>query len=89
MISLTHGELVEPSIAHTVFLPRAFDPFCDAYVETITRMSSDELINLPKLNDIEFLDQLTRGVDTIPGRNIYKNHYISAILLNITKQSSA
>jgi hypothetical protein len=27
---------------------------------------------LPQLNDTEFLDQLFRGVDTIPGRNNYK-----------------
>ena len=72
VMSLTHGTVMEPSIAHTVFLPRAFDPFCDTYVEIVTRMSADELIHLPKLNDTEFLDQLARGVDTIPGKNIYK-----------------
>jgi hypothetical protein len=70
--SSTHGTMAEPSIAHTVFLPREFDPFCDTYVETVTRMSSDELMYLPQLNDTEFLDQLFRGVDTIPGRNNYK-----------------
>ena len=69
MISLVHGTVMEPSIAHTVFLPREFDPFCDSYTETITRMTADELMNLPKLSNIEFLDQLTRGVDTIPGKN--------------------
>jgi hypothetical protein len=72
MMSLSYGTEVEPSIANIVFLPCAFDPFCDIYVETVTRMSADELMHLPKLNDTEFLDQLVRGVDAIPCKNIYK-----------------
>jgi hypothetical protein len=51
-----------------VFLPREFDPFCDTYVETITRMSRNELMNIPQLSDIEFLDQVTRGVDSVLGK---------------------
>jgi hypothetical protein len=67
-MSVTHGMIVEPSIAHSVFLPREFDPFCDTYVETITRMSRNELMNIPQLSDIEFLDQVTRGVDSVLGK---------------------
>ena len=66
--SLTDGTMGELSIAHSVFLPREFDPFCDTYLETVTRLRTDELMHLPKLNDGEFIDQLVRGVDTIPGK---------------------
>ncbi|CAF4292482.1 unnamed protein product, partial [Adineta steineri] len=68
-LSLTNGATQEPSIAHTVFLPREFDPFCDNYLETVTRMNTSELMNLPKLNDAEFLDQLARDIDTLPATN--------------------
>jgi hypothetical protein len=67
-MSVTHGTIVEPSIAHSVFLPREFDPFCDTYVEKITRMSANGLLNIPQLSDIEFLDQVTRGVDSVLGK---------------------
>ena len=67
-MNLTHGMTTELSIAHSVFLPRAFDPFCDTYVETITRMSANELLNVPQLNDTEFFDQLTRGIDSVVGK---------------------
>ncbi|CAF1508175.1 unnamed protein product, partial [Adineta steineri] len=65
-LSLTNGATQEPSIAHTVFLPREFDPFCDNYLETVTHMNTNELMSLPKLNDAEFIDQLARGIDTLP-----------------------
>lgn len=67
ILSLTNATISEPSIAHTVFLPQVFDPFRDTYLETVTRMSINELMQLPKLNDTEFLDELMRGMDSLPG----------------------
>jgi hypothetical protein len=68
VLGSTDGTTVEPSIAHSVFLPPEFDPFVDSYMDAVTRMSSAELMRLPKLSDMEFLDQLTRGIDSIPGK---------------------
>ena len=48
------------------FVPRALDPFCDDYLETVTRMSMEELNQLSKLADDELLDQLAEGVYSIP-----------------------
>jgi hypothetical protein len=78
-MSLTDGTRIEPSIAHSVFLSGEFDPFCDKYVDTITRMSASELIRLPKLSDAEFLNQLARGIDTIPGKTsvLHKRYCIN------------
>ncbi|CAF4919220.1 unnamed protein product, partial [Rotaria magnacalcarata] len=42
------------------------DPYVDSYMTTIASMSTKEMMNLPKLSDADFLDQLTRGNDTIP-----------------------
>ena len=72
-VSLTDGAIVEPSIAHSVFLSSEFDPFCDSYVKAITRMSVNELMQLPKLSDNEFLNQLARGVNSIPGKKSLRN----------------
>ncbi|CAM4950534.1 unnamed protein product [Rotaria socialis] len=42
------------------------DPYVDSYMTTIASMSTREMMNLPKLSDSEFLDQLTRRYDAIP-----------------------
>jgi hypothetical protein len=67
-MSITDGITTEPSIARSVFLPREFDPFCDKYLETVTRMSVKELLRLPKLSDAEVLDQLAQGIYTISSK---------------------
>ena len=67
-MSITDGKSTEPSIAHSVFLPREFDPFRNTYVETVGRMNMNELMRLPKLNDTEFLNQLTQGSNSRGGK---------------------
>ena len=52
-------------------VPRALDPFRDDYLETITRMSMEELNQLPRLADAELLDQLARNIYSLPGQNVY------------------
>ncbi|CAF0851874.1 unnamed protein product [Adineta ricciae] len=65
VVNATFGLVADSSISRSFFLPRALDPFCDEYVETVTRMSLNELMSMPQLNDTEFLDQLARGIDSV------------------------
>lgn len=67
-MNATFGLAIDSSISRSFVLPRALDPFCDEYVETVTRMSSTELMSMPQLNDTEFLDQLARGIDSVLGK---------------------
>jgi len=67
-INLIDGTTAEPSIAHSVFLLREFDPFSDIYLETVTRMNASELMHLPKLSDTQFLNALNRGIDILPNK---------------------
>ena len=70
MINATFGFVADSSISRSFLLPRALDPFCDDYLETVTRMSLTELMSMPQLNDTEFLDQLARGIDSVLGKRI-------------------
>ncbi|CAF0808871.1 unnamed protein product [Adineta ricciae] len=65
VVNATSGLVADSSISRSFFLPRASDPFCDEYVEIVTRMSLTELMSMPQLNDTEFLDQLARGIDSV------------------------
>ncbi|CAF5045436.1 unnamed protein product, partial [Rotaria sp. Silwood1] len=56
----------KPSNPRFIFMSPESDPFVDSYMKTISRMSTKEIMNLPKLSDVEFLDQLERGYDFIP-----------------------
>ncbi|CAF3966152.1 unnamed protein product, partial [Rotaria sp. Silwood1] len=58
----------KPSNPRFIFMSPESDPFVDSYMKTISRMSTKEIMNLPKLSDVEFLDQLERGYDFIPGK---------------------
>lgn len=69
-VSLAHGSALDSSLSQSLFLPRALDPFQDDYLETITRMSTEELNQLPRLADEELLDQLARNIYSISGQNV-------------------
>ncbi|CAF0954722.1 unnamed protein product [Didymodactylos carnosus] len=52
-----------------VFLPAytSINPFSDLYTKTIFRMDKTFLMRIPKLDDNEFMLNLARGVDNMPG----------------------
>ncbi len=51
------------SIAHTLFVDPSEDPFLDPYIETVSRMSTKEIMAIPKMNDNEFLQYLLNDDD--------------------------
>lgn len=68
-ISFVNGTAIKSSIHNLAFMSPELDPYNDVYMKTITHMSIKELLDLPKLSDYEFFDQLERGYDPIPSKN--------------------
>lgn len=66
------AKLAEPSINDNALFSQSLDPFLDPYVKSITQMNVHEIMQLPQLDDNEFLRQLAQGIDTIPR----KYHFI-------------
>ncbi len=56
------------SIGHTVFLKVTKDPFMDPYIEAISRMDHAALMNIPQLDDEQFLLELAQDTDTISSK---------------------
>ncbi|CAF4981024.1 unnamed protein product, partial [Rotaria magnacalcarata] len=59
------------SMARSLFMSPTDDPFLDPYIETISHMSTKDIVSMPKMNDDEFLqyllnddaaDEITRGI---------------------------
>lgn len=46
------------STIHTVFVVPSEDPFLDPYIEQVSRMTTKDIMAIPKMNDHQFLQYL-------------------------------
>ncbi|CAF1320896.1 unnamed protein product [Rotaria sordida] len=58
---------IPSSVARTLFVDPAQDPFFDVYIETIVQMSMKDILAIPKMDDDQFLAYLASDVNTLPG----------------------
>ncbi|CAF1133280.1 unnamed protein product [Adineta steineri] len=50
--------------AHTLFIDPSEDPFLDHYIETVSHMSTKDIMAIPKMNDDEFLRYIFNNNDS-------------------------
>ena len=65
---LTTTSASTQSILHNLFMDPSEDPFLDPYIETIIHMRIRDIMALPKMNDLAFLQYVESKNDATRGK---------------------